>query len=88
MRPARSLTACAEVLSSIGVGVTVFHDDTSTSQSRKSDTIVRSHNSAGPHDLDVSVHFNAYDSESPRLRSALCQLGRREICQENRGCDL
>ena len=49
----------AEVLSSIGVRCTVFHDDTSTSQSQNLDTIVRAHNNAGPHDLDVSVHFNA-----------------------------
>ena len=54
----------AEVLSSIGVGVTVFHDDTSTSQSQNLDTIVRAHNSAGPHDLDVSTHFNAYDGNA------------------------
>ena len=54
----------AEVLSSIGVGVTVFHDDTSTSQSQNLDTIVRAHNNAGPHDLDVSVHFNAYDGNA------------------------
>ena len=50
----------AEVLRSIGVGTVVFHDDVSTSQGENLDRIVDFHN-AQTRDLDVSIHFNAYD---------------------------
>jgi N-acetylmuramoyl-L-alanine amidase len=54
----------AEYLKSMGVAVVVFHDDTSTSQNQNLDTIVGFHNAQGAHDLDVSVHFNAYDGSA------------------------
>jgi len=58
--------AVAEVLRENGHSVTTFHDDTSTTQSENLDTIVDFHNSQGPHDLSVSIHFNAYvPTESP-----------------------
>jgi hypothetical protein len=41
-----------------------FHDDTSTSQDQNLHTIVNFHNAQGAHDLDVSVHFNAYTPTS------------------------
>jgi N-acetylmuramoyl-L-alanine amidase len=48
-----------------GVGVDIFHDDTSHSQSENLNTIVAYHNSR-QRDLDVSVHFNAYvETSSP-----------------------
>jgi N-acetylmuramoyl-L-alanine amidase len=50
----------AEYLSSAGVGVEVFHDDTSTTQSANLERIVDFHNSE-QRDLDVSIHFNCYD---------------------------
>ena len=43
-----------------GVTVKEFHDDTSTSQNQNLNTIVDYHN-AQERDLDVSVHFNAYE---------------------------
>lgn len=46
-----------------GHDVVVFHDDTSTTQSENLDTIVDFHNSQD-RDLDVSVHFNAYEPTS------------------------
>ena len=42
------------------VDVSVFHDDTSHSQNENLNTIVNYHNAA-TRDLDVSVHFNAYE---------------------------
>jgi N-acetylmuramoyl-L-alanine amidase len=45
------------------VDVKVFHDDTSTSQDENLNTIVNYHN-AQVRDLDVSVHFNAYEQVS------------------------
>jgi N-acetylmuramoyl-L-alanine amidase len=51
----------AEYLSSAGVGVEVFHDDVSTTQSANLERIVDFHNSE-TRDLDVSVHFNCYET--------------------------
>lgn len=57
----RVVNRVAEMWQSVGVGATTFHDDTSHDQGTNLETIVDFHNSQGPHDLDVSVHFNAYD---------------------------
>jgi N-acetylmuramoyl-L-alanine amidase len=51
----------AEELINRGVDVFVFHDDTSTSQGQNLNTIVAAHNGSGPHDVDISVHFNAFE---------------------------
>jgi N-acetylmuramoyl-L-alanine amidase len=50
----------ATVLRSLGVETTTFHDDVSKNQSDNLNWIVNHHNQAGPHDYDISVHFNAY----------------------------
>jgi len=52
----------AEYLKMGDADVTVFHDNVSTTQGENLDRIVDFHNSQGPHDLDVSVHFNAYET--------------------------
>ena len=44
------------------VTVAVFHDDVSHSQNENLNRIVGFHNAQGAHDLDVSVHFNAYET--------------------------
>jgi hypothetical protein len=49
----------ADTLVEDGVEVTTFHDDTSRDQNTNLNTIVNFHNAQGPHDLDVSVHFNS-----------------------------
>ena len=49
----------ADELSSMGIEVMIFHDDTSKTQSENLETIVAFHNEQ-ERDLDVSVHFNAY----------------------------
>jgi N-acetylmuramoyl-L-alanine amidase len=53
-----------DLLHHAGVDVVKFHDDVSTSQSANLDRIVDFHNAQGSHDLDVSVHFNAYDGNA------------------------
>jgi len=50
----------ADELAARGVDVTVFHDDVSTSQNENLNRIVDFHNGCS-RDLDVSVHFNAYE---------------------------
>ena len=49
-----------------GVGVKTFHDDTSHSQNENLNTIVNFHNKQ-KRDLDVSVHFNAYQTTSKEM---------------------
>lgn len=49
----------AELWRAAGVGVDVFHDNTSTSQNQNLNAIVNYHNSR-TRDYDVSCHFNAY----------------------------
>ena len=47
--------------------VVTYHDDVSTTQNENLKCIVDFHNSQLPHDLDVSVHFNAYvETDDPR----------------------
>jgi hypothetical protein len=50
----------AACLTTMGVGVIAFSDDTSTTQQQNLKTIVDFHNSHA-RDLDVSVHFNAFE---------------------------
>jgi N-acetylmuramoyl-L-alanine amidase len=52
--------AVAGMLRERGVEVSVFHDDESTSQNENLNAIVDFHN-AQERDLDISVHFNAYE---------------------------
>jgi N-acetylmuramoyl-L-alanine amidase len=62
----RVVDRVADYAREAGATVTVFHDDTSHDQDTNLETIVSAHNDAGPHDLDVSVHFNnAYESPYP-----------------------
>lgn len=60
----RVVARLADELDARGVSVTEFHDDTSKSQDQNLKTIVNFHNSCGAHDLDISVHFNAYDTNA------------------------
>jgi N-acetylmuramoyl-L-alanine amidase len=53
----------ADLLLRHGLGVKTFHDDISTTQSENLETIVDYHNSE-ERDLDISVHFNAYETTS------------------------
>jgi len=53
----------AEMLTSAGVWVAVFHDNTSNEQNENLEAICDFHNSQ-TRDLDVSVHFNMYNGEA------------------------
>ena len=61
---ARRVVDCvAGALRARGVNVKTFHDNTSHDQNTNLNTIVNYHN-AQARDLDVSVHFNAYEQVS------------------------
>jgi N-acetylmuramoyl-L-alanine amidase len=56
----------ASYLTALGVGVKTFHDDESKSQSENLEAIVAYHN-AQSRDLDVSIHFNAYEDTTKAM---------------------
>lgn len=79
----RVVNHVAECLKDLGVDVVTFHDDESTSQDENLRRIVDFHNAQGEHDLDVSVHFNAYEpTGEPRGTEALY------VSQEELAADL
>ena len=47
-----------------GIDVQIYWDDVSRTQDENLDRIVDWHNSLGPHPLDISVHFNAFEQTS------------------------
>ena len=55
----RVVDEVARIMRRSGAEVIVFHDDVSTTQDENLDRIISFHNSQGPHDYDVSVHFNS-----------------------------
>ena len=55
------VNAVGDLLAGEGIKIEVFHDDVSHSQNENLNRIVDFHNGQGEHDLDVSVHFNAYE---------------------------
>jgi N-acetylmuramoyl-L-alanine amidase len=59
----------AKQLRTLGVETTTFHDDTSHDQQTNLNTIVNFHNSK-TRDLDVSVHFNAYQQTATKPMGA------------------
>jgi N-acetylmuramoyl-L-alanine amidase len=61
-----------------GTDVKTFHDDTSHSQNENLNTIVNYHN-AQTRDLDVSVHFNAYESTSRPMGTEVLYVTQSEL---------
>src|SRR6185436_10707235 len=59
----RVVNRVAELMTGAGLKVKTFHDDVSHSQNENLNRIVNYHNSQS-RELDVSVHFNAYQTTS------------------------
>jgi N-acetylmuramoyl-L-alanine amidase len=64
-----------------GVEVTTFHDNTSYDQDTNLKTIVNFHNSQ-TRDIDISVHFNAYEHTSNPRGTEVFSIGHDEIAGE------
>ena len=74
--------ATARRFKDLGVDVTTYHDDVSTTQSENLERIVDFHNAQGPHDLDISVHFNAYtETESP-MGTEVLYISQNELADD------
>lgn len=74
------VAAVSRYLKAAGVGCVTFNDDVSTSQSENLDRIVDFHNSQR-RDLDVSVHFNAYDTTDEPMGCECLYLTQQGLAQ-------
>jgi hypothetical protein len=72
------VTEAAGWLRKNGHSVIEFHDDTSQTQSENLDTIINFHN-AQDRDLDISVHFNAYEMTSKPMGTEVLYLTQDEL---------
>jgi N-acetylmuramoyl-L-alanine amidase len=71
----------ADYLRKLDFPVVTFHDDTSTSQSENLETIVDFHN-AQDRELDVSVHFNAYQTTSKPMGCEVLYTTQSQLAEE------
>jgi len=78
----RVVDAVAIELSERGVDAVTFHDDVSTTQSENLERIVDFHNAQGSHDLDVSVHFNAYEPTDEPMGVEVLYVTQQELAAE------
>jgi N-acetylmuramoyl-L-alanine amidase/Putative peptidoglycan binding domain len=67
----RVTTAVAEALRELGIEVTTYWDNVSTTQDENLRRIVDFHNSKS-RDLDVSIHFNAYEVTTTKKMGTEC----------------
>jgi N-acetylmuramoyl-L-alanine amidase len=72
----------AKELRNRDIDVVVFHDDVSTTQNENLNRIVDFHNGQGPHDLDVSVHFNAYEQVSKAMGVEVLYITQQELAAD------
>ena len=74
----------ADALRSAGATVATFHDDTSTTQSENLNRIVSWHNGR-VRDLDVSVHFNAYQPTDKAMGTECLYLTQQGLAADVAG---
>jgi N-acetylmuramoyl-L-alanine amidase len=74
----RVVAAVAEYLAAVGVDATVFNDDVSKTQDENLERIVDFHNSK-TRDLDVSVHFNAYQTTEEAMGCECLYLSQQAL---------
>lgn len=75
----RVVERVAEKLRKSAVDVVTFHDDVSSSQNENLERIVSFHNTQGPRDLDVSVHFNAYEHTADAMGTECLHVAQETI---------
>ena len=77
----RVVSKVAEYITSSGNGVVTFHDDVSKTQDENLKRIVDYHNSQN-RDLDVSVHFNAYQTTSKPMGTECWYVTQQSIADD------
>jgi N-acetylmuramoyl-L-alanine amidase len=71
----------AELLDDAGVSVSMFHDNTSRTPTENLNRICDWHNSQ-MRDLDVSVHFNAYETTSSPMGTEVLYITQEELARD------
>lgn len=84
----RVVNRVAELLGGAGIKVEVFHDDVSDDQNENLNRIVDFHNGES-RDLDVSVHFNAYETTDNPMGCECLYVTQKELAAKVAGqiCD-
>jgi N-acetylmuramoyl-L-alanine amidase len=77
----RVVDKAAEYLTQMEVPVVTFHDDVSTTQSENLNRIVNWHN-AQTRDLDISVHFNAYQTTSSPMGTECLYVTQEDLADK------
>jgi N-acetylmuramoyl-L-alanine amidase len=77
----RVVEEVARLMRAAGAVVVVFHDNSSTSQNENLNTIVATHNKHG-RDLDVSVHFNAFETTSKPMGTEVLYLTQEALARK------
>jgi hypothetical protein len=77
----RVVNRLADHLIKVGVVVRTFHDDVSKSQNENLNRIVDYHNSQS-RDLDISVHFNAYEQVSKPMGTEVLYVTQKDLATQ------
>jgi N-acetylmuramoyl-L-alanine amidase len=77
----RVVQEVAIILRSLGVAVVTYHDNVSTTQNENLNRIVDHHNEQ-ERDLDVSVHFNAYETTAKPMGTECLYLTQQELAAD------
>lgn len=77
----RVVEQVASCLRDLGVDVTTYHDDVSQSQNENLNRIVDFHNSQ-TRDLDISVHFNAYEQVEKPMGTEVLYVSQLELASQ------
>jgi N-acetylmuramoyl-L-alanine amidase len=78
----RVVDRLAAFLRTAGVGVTTYEDTVSTSQNENLNRLVDFHNAQGAHDLDISIHFNAYNTTSKPMGTECLYVTQEELADD------
>lgn len=78
----RVVDQTAVYLQRLGVETTVFHDDVSETQDENLNRIVDFHNAQGPHDLDLSIHFNAYEPTDKAMGTECLYVAEETLAED------
>jgi N-acetylmuramoyl-L-alanine amidase len=80
----RVVDKTAQHLNALGAGATTYHDNVSTTQNENLERIVDFHN-AQVRDLDVSVHFNAYEPTSEPMGTEVLYVTQDQLANDLSG---
>jgi hypothetical protein len=79
----RVVNRTAEIMRAAGIEVTTYEDTISDDQNENLNRIVDFHNSQGPHDYDVFVHFNSTDPSTSKPIGVECWYMTQEELADN-----